>query len=263
MKMMKTKTRQLILPFLAAGVLVSLAGWSNAQEESGETQLDLEVAAGAFNEGDNLEVSVSELQQMLNSPSGLTESGYDPENPPNLFDNDARILEIFKGKPKFVYLPEGTDPMIIPWIRIRIIAEEMFADAKLFAANRDYDQSIAKLNEIREKYPNTPTADMIPQELERVEKLRFAALNNTNPQVVTRKNDDDPVKAPELPTWVYDNTTAIMMGPEPVVVIGNDFLHVGDQVPRYAAVTVKSISESAVIFEFQDKEFQYEVLGSF
>jgi SH3-like domain-containing protein len=55
----------------------------------------------------------------------------------------------------------------------------------------------------------------------------------------------------------------VLLTGRPVVIVGNDFLSVGDSVPRFASVKVQSITESEVIYVYQNKEFPVEVIGSF
>ncbi len=209
------------------------------------------------------EASVSELEQLIAAPGGvrLREYQEDPENPASLFDSEDRIQRIFGESPRFIYFPEGVDPMIIPWVRERIVAEELFDEATVAAANRDWERALGLLQEIREEYPGTPHGQRAPQEMARVQGLREAERQPEEPE------EPDLPQAPEeqqvvLPEWIANNTNGIILGREPMVIVGNDFLRVGDRVPRYSSVVVQEINESEVVYQFQNQEFAVEVVGT-
>jgi hypothetical protein len=215
------------------------------------------------------EASVSELQRILNLPTFATIKEYqeDLTNPRSIFPSaSAEISEIFGSDPEFIYFPEGVDPMIIPWVRERIVAEELFAEAGIARANRDFDKAIATLRELREKYPSTEPGQKAAAELARVMEEREAAMRPTRNPTPQREEFPAVPAAPAdpvLPAWVAQNTSGVILGTRPVVVVGNDFLTEGDAVPRFASVKVKSIRESEVVYTYQDKEFPVEVVGSF
>lgn len=221
---------------------------------------------GAAGEDDEfvLDASVSELEQLIGAPGGvrIREFQEDLENPPNLFDSDERIQDIFGDTPRFIYFPEGVDPMIIPWVRERIVAEELFEEARVATANQDWERALGILAEIRENYPNTEHGQRAPAELARVQGLRDAERAPT-----TETAEPDLPVAPEaqqvvLPNWIAQNTNGVMLSEDPIVIVGNDFLRIGDRVPRYSSVIVKAISESEVVYEFQNQDFAVEVVGT-
>lgn len=208
--------------------------------------------------------SVEELQRLLNTPSSGTLREYqeDPENPRSIFSTDEEVVQILGERPEFIYFPEGVDPMIIPWVRARIASQEMWQEANLATANSDYDKAIALLRELRERFPETESGERAPAEIERVIRTREQA---NRPQIAVEA--DLPV-APEeeeavLPEWVKENTTGILIGSTPMVIVGNDFLAEGDPVPRFASVRVKSIEAAEVVYVYQDKDFVVEVVGTF
>jgi hypothetical protein len=183
-------------------------------------------------------------------------------------EDQETIREIFGEKPRFIYFPEGVDPMIIPWQRARIIAEELFEEATVAAANKDFAKAEQILTEIRQRYPETEQGQMAPNELVRVAKLRQEEENKAKPQgekppEVVRGPEPDGQRTAELPDWIRNNTTGIMLSDDKTVIVGDDFLAVGQSVPRYPTVRVKSINASEVTFVYQDKEFTLEVDGSF
>ncbi len=268
-----TTKRSLLLAMASGGMAaVLLAGTAWAQDpEIGATDVPIvmetttdEVPPTTEEDqpvsGDE-QLSAGELIQLLNLPSAavLQEKDIDPGRPANIFDTAEKIRVIFGDKPKFIYLPEGQDPMIIPWVRQRIIAEELFKDATIATANRDFDLALTLLRRIREQAPNTKEAEMAPAEMARVEAMRTSG----GTPVDTRPEAPVDVASTDLPEWVKKNTTGIILGANPVVIVGNDFLKTTDSVPRYPSVRVKSISTAEVVYTFQNKDFTVEVIGSF
>lgn len=209
--------------------------------------------------------SVEDLQRLLNLPAAgqLREYQEDPANPRSLFTSDEDVLRIFGDTPEFIYFPEGVDPMIIPWVRERIASEEMWQEAQLALANGDFDRSINLLRDLRERFPGTQSGQNAPAEIERIIRVREEA---SRPQIA--RTPEEPVAPPVeeeaiLPEWVKRNTTGVLIGDRPMVIVGNDFLGEGDPVPRYASVRVKSIAASEVVYVYQDKDFVVEVTGTF
>lgn len=210
--------------------------------------------------------SVSQLQQLVNLPLTATigkEYLEDPSAPTTIFKDDATISRIFKETPRFIYFPEGVDPMIIPWIREKIKAEEMLEDAKIALANKDYDKSLALLKRLQEELPNTTEGQGAAAEVARVNKAKEDALLAALPKGDEELPVAPIINEPVLPKWVSDNTTGILMSPNPQVLVGNDFLGIGDSVPRFRGVTVKAIRNAEVVYVFNQKEFTLQVDGSF
>ncbi|MCC5875255.1 MAG: hypothetical protein JJU11_03450 [Candidatus Sumerlaeia bacterium] len=209
--------------------------------------------------------SVEDLQRLLNLPAAgqLREYQEDPRNPRSIFTSDEDVARIFGDTPEFIYFPEGVDPMIIPWVRERIASEEMWQEAQLALANGDFDRSINLLRDLRERFPGTQSGQNAPAEIERIIRQREEA---SRPQIA--RSPEEQVAPPVeeeavLPEWVKRNTTGVLIGDRPMVIVGNDFLGEGDPVPRYASVRVKSIAASEVVYVYQDKDFVVEVTGTF
>lgn len=214
---------------------------------------------------ETVDYSVPELQQLLNLPTSARIKEYqeDISNPKSLFSAEQR-LKIFGPTPKFIYFPEGTDPMIIPWVRARIVAEEMFQDAGLAISAKDYEKAKSLLKEIQEKYPTTEPGQKAASELERIAKAQEAPAKE-DPTTRAPEIALPPPEEIDIPEWVRTNTTGvIMMSTRPaVVVVGNDFLRQGESVPRFAGVQLKTIEPANVTYEYQSKDFPLDVDGSF
>jgi len=210
--------------------------------------------------------SVSELQQLVNLPLTATigkEYMEDPKAVTTIFKDDETIKRIFGKAPPFIYFPEGVDPMIIPWIREKIKAEEMLEDAKIALANKDFDKSVALLKRLQEELPNTVEGQGAASEIARVNKAKEDSLVAATPKGEEELPESPIISEPVLPKWVSDNTTGVLISPVPQVLVGNDFLGVGDSVPRFRGVTVKAIRNAEVVYLFNQKEFTLQVDGSF
>ncbi|MBI1293239.1 hypothetical protein GC173_18700 [bacterium] len=214
-------------------------------------------------------VTINEIESTIDLPSRarLRESEEDPTKPKAAFTQEE-LNKIFSDRPRFIYFPEGVDPMIIPWVREAIVAEEKAAEAAVALAAKDFDKSEKLWVEIREKHPNTKQGQEAPLRIQEVQTAREEA---SRPKVdtanLTRNAIEAPPEAPAivLPQWIKENTNGILIeeGGGRVVVVQNEFLRVGDAVPAFAGVTVKSIDASEVTYSYQDRDFQLEVLGTF
>lgn len=204
---------------------------------------------------DRIEMSVSDLQQLLRLPPGasLQEA---PDAPKRLFKDMSEVERFLNKRPVICTVPDAPDPMIIPWVRERVVAESLLADATTAIAAKDYVKARETLKVICEMYPDTPS---------RPEAERQLGLMSGSPVGVGGIIDLAPPAMITLPDWVSDNLTGVVIseGNKPIALVGNDVLRVGDPVPRYPAVRVKSIAPSEVVFEYMDKEIQVEVVGAF
>ena len=160
-----------------------------------------------------IEASVEEIQRLIDLPStaqlGL-ESDEDPAKPKTMFQDDKSILDVFGERPVFVYFPEGVDPMIIPWVRQQIIAQELLEKGRVLAAAADYQKAMAIYQEILDKYAATPVATEARRELDIVR--RIVTEQGPDGGTPTLANPDQPEVT--LPKAIVDSTTGILyMGP--------------------------------------------------
>lgn len=271
---MMLKALRLTLPVATGFLLVALATAQDFQTAAPVEESADGTASGApaesFDAG-RVEMSVTELQEMLNLPAGATlkEFQEDPRNPRSLFSSEDQIQRWFRGKkPSFVYFPEGVDPMLIPWEREAVVAQELLQEAGLARSAKDWEKARQLLRRIQDEFPNTDSATKVASELasleEAVKQEQAAKDRVANRPQLPIPATPTPIPV-TLPEWVTKNTSGVLIGEngEPVVVVGSDFLRVGDPVPRYAGVRVKSVAPSEVVFVYQDKEFPVEVVGAF
>lgn len=228
-------------------------------------------------ESEEVEYSITELQQLIQSGGTAPSKEYqeDPSNPKVLFSSESELQSIFDETPSFIYFPTGPDPMIIPWVRERVIAEELFSEAMVAKTARDFDKARAILQEISDKYPETEHGVKAPGELaaidQQLENERLAALEaelaqgqatqEALPLIAGPQEPEDPV----LPLWIVENTKAILMteSSEPVALVGTEFLRPGDIVPKFSAVRVKRVAPSQVVYTYQNEDFTVDVVGAF
>lgn len=253
----------LLVVALAPIPLRSQDGSEAPAEETPDPSNSGMLAGGADPSASSSDVSTEDLNQLVNLPLGAAigrEMDEDPSKVKGL--SEDKISKIFgANKPKFIYYPNGPDPMIIPWVRENTIALEMFEAAQAALAGNDLEKAKGILSELKEKYPKTDIGSKIDPALVEVQK-RIEIRDN---KVDSRETPDPALKDPpplELPEWIKTNTTAILLSDTPVVVIGNDFVAVGESVPRFNSVKVKSITPSEVVYTYGGKEFSIEVNGS-
>jgi len=213
-------------------------------------------------------VTINEIESTIDLPSRARlarESEEDPSKPKAAFTQEE-LNKIFSDRPRFIYFPEGVDPMIIPWVREAIVAEEKAAEAAVALAAKDFDKAEALWSEIREKFANTTQGQEAPLRIVEVQNAREEANRpKTDPSTETRSTAQPEAPVIVLPDWIEANTNAILLekSGNRVVVVQNEFLRVGDSVPRYAGVTVKEIGPSEVTFSYQDRDFVLVVVGTF
>ncbi len=218
-----------------------------------------------------IEASVPELEALISLPQQARlarEADEDLASPRNLFESEAVRRALLGDDPKFIYIPEGTDPMIIPWVRATIVAAELYADAeKIFleAASRG-DQEAAKralpkLEGIRDNYAEAADAGKAQALLARVEEFLDRDPSDKNQTVV--EVPVAPIGTGELPQWITTNTTGILLDldtpTESLIVVGDYLLSQGDIVARYPDVSVKEIRDQQVVFEYQGRDYIVQV----
>ncbi len=225
-----------------------------------------EAATSEEDEGPAVEFSVEDLQRMASLPPSGTigkESQEDLNNPINIFNDRERVEQMLGEKPKFIYFPDGVDPMIIPWVRNEIIAKELWDEARLAESTGDLDRALEILNRLSEEFMETEVAPSIPAAKSRVTNAIISrdtgTTEPTNPVIPGPGQSET-----ELPLKVEQDTFGVIMADDDALLIwGTDALRVGDTVPGYGGVRVKSIAQSEVVYLYQDEEFPVEIEGGF
>lgn len=242
-------------------------------EDSADPQLQ---ESPVVNEEEESSISdtttVIDLEALINLPASARlrrEADENPDKPRSLFDS-TEIRSAYLGiTPRYVYIPRGVDPMIIPWIRERIVVGELLEDtqSEFDALRRETNPEIAlatarkvlrKTESIATDYPNT---NRLPDVQKLSDEVRVFIDQLTKP-VDNVVDDNTEIKAPKvtvvLPIWVRENTRGIIYDREnidnSVVLVGDFIVTEGQQIERYPTVTVKDIQDRRVIYEFQQTE---------
>lgn len=216
------------------------------------------------------ETTVIDLEALINLPASARlrrEADENTAQPNSVFDNAELRARYLGEKPRFVYIPKGVDPMIIPWIRERIVVGELIGDAQaeFDAAKREAtkDLQIAAATKVLRKVEGIAAEYPSNNRLADIQKMADdirAYLLSLTVETIDTDTTTRPIVAREiqLPTWVRENTRGIIIDPiEPeksITLVGDLILRQGDVVERFPAVRVKSIQERRVIFEFQQTE---------
>ena len=263
---MKFKRQTALL--LGLGLFASFALPAQEEEVSTDGEVMEEVDGEAVvDDGLAVDDSIEYLENLISLPPQLSlgsESEENPEQASSLFADEAARRAFLGERPRFVYIPSGVDPMIIPWVRERIVVEETVANARRAyeTALRTWDKNAGQaaldtLKKLQADFPegaNTAEVNNLARDLS-----LFLARE--------RPADDTGITPiiPEvrLPQWVVVNTTGVLLDVESpnqsIVLVGDELLQVGDGIARYPAVRVKDVNPQAVTYEFQGKDFLLKI----
>ncbi len=249
---------------------LSLAPLVFAQDDANETANDDFVADAEEQVTEEEDIrTVDEIQALINLPAGarltpFREADEDLENPVSIFDDPDRVRQLLGERPRFIYYAEGVDPMIIPWVRAQVVAQQLQEDAEAAERAGDWESARAVYERIRTEFPNTDQGQAAAQNVRRVERrIEMAMLGETEPEPVEPEDvvfEDPTAQRVELPTWIRTNTTGVFaFSDRSIVIVGDEFLQVGDVVPGYPAVTLAKVEPSLVTYRFQDRDFEVKI----
>ncbi|MDK2970361.1 MAG: hypothetical protein PWP23_116 [Candidatus Sumerlaeota bacterium] len=216
--------------------------------------------------------TVQDIENLIQLPPTARlkrEADEDPLNPESIFSSPEIREALLGSKPKFVYIPVGVDPMIIPWVRQQIVVKEKLADAKRLLeqarnnkTKEPAETALGILHELQEQYPDTESAPEIGKLTSEIESFIAKPL----------ASDDDLMGADSqmpggeeirLPEWIKRNTSGILLDrespSESIVLVGDFLLKRGDRIERFPTVVLKDILPQQVIYEYQDREFRVPV----
>ena len=177
----------------------------------------------------------------------------EPKKPRWLFEEEDDVRQLLGLNPRFIYNPKNLrDPMVIPWIRQNVIAQELFNDVRKLVQQERYDEAMQLLTKIIDSYPGTSVYSQAQKELQK--------LKNILSKQITAQQQKAGQKRVILPTWVYENTKGVIWDPQrPVVLVGEYTLGVGEAIPKYPSITVERIQKKLVVFKYKEKLFQVTV----
>lgn len=171
----------------------------------------------------------------------------------NLFD-DPEVRRMLGDNPRFIYgALNSPDPMIFPPVRNAAIYAELTMEAE-----RLINQG--KLEEAQKRYKRI--LDLGDKRYMLEMRNKIAQLNNRIGRA-SMVLDDEPLLDVKLPQWVRANTRGILFDEaDPMVLVGDYTLHVGDPVPSHPEVRVESVSKRTVTYRVSDrKSFKVAVKG--
>ncbi|MCL5270630.1 MAG: hypothetical protein M1457_08805 [bacterium] len=178
------------------------------------------------------------------------ESQDDPDRmAENLFKN-PEILRLLGDKPRFIYNPGGRpDPMLVPWVRDAVIFEELSTIAEGLLAGNKVGEAKQVFQRIIQM--NNPRYTMAAQ-------ARLAQIMTAEEAAAAAKAGEQQITEEQiqLPPWVQDNTSGVIVSPGGNLCLVGDFLlKVGDCLPNYPEVSVTGITNNTVTYAIRNKHF--------
>lgn len=167
---------------------------------------------------------------------------------------DAEVLRMLGDNPRFVYASINTpDPMIFPPVRNAAMYIELTYDAEALLEAGEFGKAVKLYRKVLALGDPRYSAEM---------RNKIAKLNAEigASAVALEAPDLDDI---QLPTWISDNTNGVLYTEDdPMCLIGDFLLHVGDELPNYPQVKVTRVGKQSVTFQVAGrKEFEIEVKG--
>lgn len=166
------------------------------------------------------------------------------------------IRQLLGDEPRFIYdSAQRPDPMVVPWVRRAAIYKELSARAKDAIDAEDF-QSAAELyvriiNMNDERYNDVARACLAEIQA-REQDVQMAAVE------ALQAPEKEPVI--ELPAWVADNTTGVIIEPgSGVCLIGDFMLAEGQTLPNYPDVKIATIEQKRVVYQIKDQSFEVKL----
>jgi len=171
----------------------------------------------------------------------------------SLFAKLEDVEKYLKKKPDYIYpVGEMRNPMVIPWRRREIIANQLIDAAQKALDKSEFDRVGEICSRVMQEYPGTENAKT-------AEKLRVEAqLRNDRlkpPDDVNTSKTPTSVKPTHkpFPEEVKSRITGIIWSEKPQVLMGDEILDTGKSVPGYPDVIIKRVEKRAVVFGYYDE----------
>jgi len=210
-----------------------------------------------------IEATVEQLEELINAPEEAQLGREVDENlnqPFALFNDKKRIEDLLGDNPSYVYIPSGTDPMIVPWIRNRVMAAELVSEAAELKSTGKYQDALDKVNLVLERFGDSDSVDKARKLKQELEMLASSPGETPRLPVPT-----DPTP-PTLPIWIPENTRGVVYDVnDPAnssVLIGEYILRAGETIPSYPGIKVVAIGRSEVTLDYQGQVFRLPVEGN-
>jgi hypothetical protein len=197
---------------------------------------------------------------------GMPAREMDETAPINIFPNPEVVKRLLFGRKPFVYDDRGfQDPMIIPWIRDKILVQELIAQAQAYRQeaarlppSEERMELLRKaLNELNRAIQIDPTDKLgktAEAEKETIRKLMDATGDGTTFKPTPRK---------DLPKWIIINTRAVIYDQsgenDHKVLLGDDVLGINGVVPKYPDVKVVEVTRDTIVYEYDGERYPVKV----
>jgi len=169
------------------------------------------------------------------------------DEPKVLFKTEESIKKFLGKSPVFVYDPKNLrDPMIVPWIRDEVLAQEIISEANQLLKENKLKEAKLKVDEVFEKYPKTVQVKEAHELFIKIEQMIKDPTTWEGPDVA------------KLPDWIKNETKGALIDKneaESLALIGSHILKKGEIVPN-SDVIIKSIKKDCIIYLHRGKEFK-------
>lgn len=164
------------------------------------------------------------------------------------------ILRLLGDQPRFIYDPaDRPDPMLVPWVRRAAIFKELFASAAASLEAGQVDQALEFYQQILKM--NDPRFTPVVQ----AKLAEIAGKQQADASKIAKTTQSIEEKI-ELPAWVTDNTTGVILAPgDNLCLVGEYMLHAGDALPNYPDIKVVMIVEKQVTYQIRNKTFDVKL----
>jgi len=201
------------------------------------------------------------VDETTSSPGGLQRAagesaidlGRESDEPISIRElfNDPNFLRLLGEKPRFVYRAEDKpDPMVFPPVRNQAIFQELWAESEELKKAGRWEEALQKYHQI---------LDMNDERFIVQTRSAIAEARRVLGVIVT---PPDPTLNVELPDWVRNNARGVLFDERnPMCLVGESLLAVGDYVPGFADVTIVRIEKQTIVFSVLEREFPVEVSG--
>jgi hypothetical protein len=202
----------------------------------------------------------------IDEGTGMPAREIDEVPPINIFENPEVVKKLLFGRKPFVYDDRGfQDPMIIPWIRNKILVQELIAQAQAYRQEAErmppseqrmelLRKALSELKRAIQINPTDKLGKMAEAEQEAIRKLMDATGDGTTFKPTPRK---------DLPKWIIINTRAVIYDQsgenDHKVLLGDDVLGIGEAVPKYPDVKVVEVTRDTVVYEYDGERYPVKV----
>ena len=210
---------------------------------------------------ERVEATVEEIERYINAPAParLGREVDEKDKPVALFGDPDSVRRLLGEEPRYVYIPSGEDPMIVPWVRDQVMAAELMIEAQQLYKEGKYEEALAKVRVVIEQFSRTDSLGKAQDLRKAIESeiVKPAESSGDAPKITAMKR--------KFPEWIEKNTSGVIYDESDPklskVLVGDFVLGMGDSVPSYAGIKVVHIEKSMVTFDFQGDLHQVPVEG--